>query len=100
MQNLKRWAFAQNGSVKSLQTLIDTFNGASLPAKDAVGAHMCCPEPAVHTQPETSTRVAEVVVAPTALHMGLAKERLTKSIQLAAQNCWVKGSGAYTGEVR
>ena len=41
-----------------------------------------------------------MVVAPTTLHIGFTKEKLSKDFQLAAQNCWVKGSGAYTGEIR
>jgi triosephosphate isomerase len=43
---------------------------------------------------------AEVVVAPTAVHIPLVQPKLRKDFALAAQNCWVKGSGAYTGELR
>lgn len=43
---------------------------------------------------------AEVVVAPTFVHIPSVKSALTQPISVAAQNCWVKGSGAYTGEIR
>ena len=43
---------------------------------------------------------AEVVVAPTAVHIPLVQAKLRKDFAVAAQNCWVKGSGAYTGELR
>ena len=43
---------------------------------------------------------AEVVVAPVALHIPYVQEKLRKDFKVAAQNAWVKGSGAYTGEIR
>ncbi len=43
---------------------------------------------------------AEVVVAPTAVHIPLVQSSLRKDFAIAAQNAWVKGSGAYTGELR
>ena len=43
---------------------------------------------------------AEVVVAPVALHIPFVQEKLRKDFKVAAQNAWVKGSGAYTGEIR
>ena len=39
-------------------------------------------------------------MAPVALHIPYVQEKLRKDIKVAAQNAWVKGSGAYTGEVR
>ena len=42
----------------------------------------------------------EVVVAPTAVHIPYVQSKLRKEIAVAAQNAWVKGSGAYTGELR
>ena len=47
-----------------------------------------------------SVLCAEVVVAPTAVHIPLVQVKLRKDFAIAAQNCWVKGSGAYTGELR
>jgi triosephosphate isomerase (TIM) len=41
----------------------------------------------------------EVVVAPSFVHIGAAKEALKSStVQVAAQNCSLYGNGAYTGE--
>lgn len=39
-------------------------------------------------------------MAPTALHIPYVQENLRKDFKVAAQNAWVKGSGAYTGEIR
>ncbi len=35
-----------------------------------------------------------------ALHIPYVQEKLRKDFKIAAQNAWVKGSGAYTGEIR
>lgn len=42
---------------------------------------------------------AEVVVAPPSLYLGVARESFPSNIQIAAQNVFDKGNGAYTGEV-
>ena len=42
---------------------------------------------------------AEVVVAPPTLHAFMLKEKLRKDFSIAAQNCWEKPNGAYTGEI-
>ena len=39
-------------------------------------------------------------MAPTSVHIPSVKAALSSSISVAAQNCWVKGTGAYTGEIR
>ena len=44
--------------------------------------------------------IPEVVVAPVALHIPYVQDKLRKDFKVAAQNAWVKGSGAYTGEIR
>jgi len=41
----------------------------------------------------------EVVIAPPTIYLILAKESLRKEIQVAAQNCYHKESGAFTGEI-
>jgi len=41
----------------------------------------------------------EVVIGPPALYLLPLKEILRKDIALAAQNCYVKQSGAFTGEI-
>jgi len=41
----------------------------------------------------------EVVIAPPAIYLIPVKEMVRKEIQVAAQNCYFKESGAYTGEI-
>jgi len=41
----------------------------------------------------------EVVVAPPALYLLPLKETLRKDVKVSAQNCYVKPSGAFTGEI-
>ncbi|KAI0777611.1 triose phosphate isomerase [Trametes elegans] len=41
----------------------------------------------------------EVVVAPPAIYLLSLKEILRKDVQVAAQNCYFKPSGAFTGEI-
>lgn len=43
---------------------------------------------------------AEVVVSPPFVFLTTVKSELRSEIQVAAQNCWVKKGGAFTGEVR
>ena len=44
--------------------------------------------------------VVEVVIAPPALYLIPLKELVKPEIKVAAQNCYFKGSGAFTGEIR
>ena len=104
----------QNGTVKSTEELVKTLNAGSI--GNNVGTYT-----ALNTanQPEAPMPVscpctsiacflrqlfhmfsADVVVAPTFVHIPSVKASLTNSISVAAQNCWVKGTGAYTGEIR
>ncbi|XP_074308251.1 triosephosphate isomerase, cytosolic [Silene latifolia] len=46
-----------------------------------------------------STDVVEVVVSPPYVFLTSVKSELRPEIQVAAQNCWVKKGGAFTGEV-
>ncbi|KAG6584805.1 triose-phosphate isomerase [Phytophthora cinnamomi] len=48
---------------------------------------------------EISSDNVEVVVAPPALHIDLAKSLLQKKIAVSAQNVSLTGLGAYTGEI-
>jgi len=41
----------------------------------------------------------EVVIAPPAIYLISVKAGLRKEVQVAAQNCYFKESGAYTGEI-
>lgn len=65
-----------NGTVASVEKLIADFNGAGpIPAN------------------------AEVVVGAPFIHIPLCLMSLRKDIAIAAQNCNLTGTGAYTGEV-
>ena len=44
-------------------------------------------------------RNAEVVIAPPSLYLLLAREHLSKNIEVAAQNVFDKPNGAFTGEI-
>lgn len=44
--------------------------------------------------------VAEVVVSPPFVFLPLVKSLLRSDFHVAAQNCWVRKGGAFTGEVR
>jgi glyceraldehyde 3-phosphate dehydrogenase len=46
----------------------------------------------------TLTTDTEVVVCPSQLHVQKVKEGLRGDIAVGAQDCWVQGNGAYTGE--
>lgn len=55
---------------------------------------------AAHARATAALRCpAEVVVAPVFTHIPLVQQKLNSKIAVSAQNCWVKGNGAYTGEV-
>jgi len=41
----------------------------------------------------------EVVIAPPAIYLISVKESVRKEVQVAAQNCYFKESGAFTGEI-
>ena len=42
----------------------------------------------------------EVALAPPSLYLIPLLESIRKDIKVAAQNCYTKSSGAYTGEIR
>mmetsp|Transcript_13255 Transcript_13255/g.28364 ORF Transcript_13255/g.28364 Transcript_13255/m.28364 type:complete len:297 (-) Transcript_13255:641-1531(-) len=68
-----------NGTKESVQKLVDGLNaGAS----------------------SIDARTVDVVVAPTYLHLDFVRQRLDASkYGVAAQNVWLMGTGAYTGEI-
>ncbi|CAE6449287.1 unnamed protein product [Rhizoctonia solani] len=67
--------FKMNGTVKSIQSIIENLNNAEL-------------------DPNT-----EVVIAPPALHLLSSAAAVNKNIQVAAQNAYIKSEGAFTGEI-
>ncbi|CUA69824.1 triosephosphate isomerase (TIM) [Rhizoctonia solani] len=67
--------FKMNGTVKSIQEIIENLNKAKL-------------------DPNT-----EVVIAPPALYLLTSLAAANPNIQVAAQNAYTKSSGAYTGEI-
>ncbi|KAH8722426.1 Triosephosphate isomerase [Phaeosphaeriaceae sp. PMI808] len=67
--------FKMNGTIKSIKEILSNLNNAKL-------------------DPNT-----EVVVAPPALYLLLARESLRQGLEVAAQNIFDKPSGAFTGEI-
>lgn len=64
-----------NGTIKTIQQIIHDLNDAELDPK------------------------TEVVIAPPALYLLLAREHLRQGIEVAAQNVFDKPNGAFTGEI-
>ncbi|KAI9816814.1 MAG: triosephosphate isomerase [Pycnora praestabilis] len=67
--------FKMNGSVKAITDIINHLNDAKLDSK------------------------TEVVIAPPALYLLLAREHLRSGLEVAAQNVFDKANGAFTGEI-
>lgn len=68
--------FKMNGTRESVSKIVDGLNKAELPSN------------------------VEVVIAPPAPYIALAvNENKQKTIEVSAQNCFDKASGAYTGEI-
>ncbi|KAL8951723.1 MAG: hypothetical protein Q9222_002336 [Ikaeria aurantiellina] len=67
--------FKMNGTIKSIQDIIHNLNDAKLDPK------------------------TEVVIAPPALYLLVAREHLRAGIEVAAQNVFNKPNGAFTGEI-
>nr|AAU93945.1 triose phosphate isomerase [Helicosporidium sp. ex Simulium jonesi] len=66
-----------NGTKESVSALVKALSAAKLPSADKV----------------------DVVVAPTFLHLSQALSSLPSRVEVSAQNCWIKGGGAFTGEI-
>ncbi|KAL2017675.1 hypothetical protein VTK56DRAFT_1835 [Thermocarpiscus australiensis] len=67
--------FKMNGTKESILSIVKNLNEAQLDPN------------------------AEVVIAPPALYLQLARQHLTPAIGVAAQNVYDKPNGAYTGEI-
>jgi triosephosphate isomerase len=66
-----------NGTAEEVKKIVSTLNAGEVPSEDVV----------------------EVVVSPPFVFLGLVKGLLKPNFHIAAQNCWVKKGGAFTGEV-
>lgn len=67
--------FKMNGTVSSIQNIIKNLNEATLDLN------------------------TEVVIAPSAPYLLMAREKLRPGLEIAAQNVFDKPNGAYTGEI-
>ncbi|KAK6929343.1 Triosephosphate isomerase [Dillenia turbinata] len=65
-----------NGTVEEVKKIVGTLNAGQVTASNV-----------------------EVVVSPPFVFVPMVKESLRPDFQVAAQNCWVKKGGAYTGEI-
>ncbi|KAM7522190.1 hypothetical protein LguiA_012092 [Lonicera macranthoides] len=66
-----------NGTAEEVKKIVTTLNEAEVPSEDVV----------------------EVVVSPPFVFLHLVKSLLRPDFHVAAQNCWVRKGGAFTGEV-
>ncbi|KAL4621128.1 hypothetical protein ACB092_06G205300 [Castanea dentata] len=66
-----------NGTAEEVKKIVSTLNEGQVPPTDVV----------------------EVVVSPPFVFLPLVKNLLRPDFHVAAQNCWVKKGGAFTGEV-
>lgn len=66
-----------NGTTEEVKKIVNTLNEGQVPSQDVV----------------------EVVVSPPFVFLPLVKSLLRPDFHVAAQNCWVKKGGAYTGEI-
>jgi len=67
--------FKSNGTITSIKSIIDNLNSATL------------------------SKNVEIVVSPPAIYLLTAAATLRPEIQVAAQNLFDRGNGAYTGEI-
>lgn len=91
-----------NGSVTLAKSLVDMLNNATIPAGTGMLYHSLFERSFMHdTRLLTSTPMyTEVVISPPAIYVDRVRQALKKEIGVAAQNSYVKASGAYTGEIR
>ncbi|KAL9002456.1 MAG: hypothetical protein Q9188_004606 [Gyalolechia gomerana] len=94
--------YKMNGTIKSIQDIIHHLNDAKLDPKTGTSA----PSSSLFTFCKTEVHNAdavfsyqEVVIAPAALYLLLAREHLRQGIEVAAQNVFDKPNGAFTGEI-
>lgn len=66
-----------NGTVEEVKKIVTTLNESEVPSEDVV----------------------DVVVSPPFVFLPLVKSLLRPDFHVAAQNCWVRKGGAFTGEV-
>ncbi|CAN8279426.1 unnamed protein product [Cochlearia groenlandica] len=66
-----------NGTAEEVKKIVNNLNESEVPSQDVV----------------------EVVVSPPFVFLPLVKSSLRPDFHVAAQNCWVKKGGAFTGEV-
>ncbi|ERN07876.1 hypothetical protein AMTRI_Chr08g203990 [Amborella trichopoda] len=66
-----------NGTVEEVKKIVSMLNEAEVPSEDIV----------------------EVVVSPPFVFLPLVKSLLRPDFLVAAQNCWVRKGGAFTGEI-
>ncbi|XP_044471213.1 triosephosphate isomerase, cytosolic isoform X2 [Mangifera indica] len=66
-----------NGTTEEVKKIVNVLNEGQVPSQDVV----------------------EVVISPPFVFIPMVKDLLRPEFHVAAQNCWVKNGGAFTGEV-
>jgi triosephosphate isomerase len=75
------------------ESIISVLNSADLDS--TTGACFSC-----ICETFCSQRFAEIVIAPPSLYLIPLKDTVRSELQVSAQNCYFKDSGAFTGEIR
>ncbi|CAL5334194.1 unnamed protein product [Camellia sinensis] len=78
-----------NGTTEEVKKIVTTLNEAEVPSEDDVAVLIW----------HGRVLLAEVVVSPPFVFLPVVKNLLRSDFQIAAQNCWVRKGGAFTGEV-
>jgi triosephosphate isomerase (TIM) len=80
----------RNGTIESIKSIVHNLSSAEL------GTSTRSSSVSRLTWLDSNT---EVVVSPPALYLLLTREHLRDGIEVAAQNCFDKPNGAFTGEI-
>lgn len=105
--------FKSNGTIASIKSILEGLNNAKLSNNVGsnstnLGLNSFMEEGILHLSFKRENKLllkqklillTEVVVAPPALYLLLAKEIAGNGVEVAAQNAYDKGNGAYTGEI-
>ncbi|KAL8870661.1 MAG: hypothetical protein Q9174_003343 [Haloplaca sp. 1 TL-2023] len=96
--------FKMNGTIKSIQDIIQNLNDAKLdPSTETPNARTPKGPGKGHNHRQGRSTdegsPTEVVISPPAIYLLVAREHLRKGIEVAAQNVFDKPNGAFTGEI-
>ncbi|WZZ81830.1 hypothetical protein YC2023_102402 [Brassica napus] len=98
-----------NGTVEEVKKIVNTLNEAQVPSQDVVGISVSISHVVMlwsnllYTLLVTNvveiSQMQRLWLSPPYVFLPLVKSTLRSDFYVAAQNCWVKKGGAFTGEV-